>query len=184
MSKLEHRLPIYTLLLGIVIGWFLKPSCGETIIKSNTFDTIYITIDKEVEKVVIPEPKIITKTEVKEIYKIDTLVLVNDLYNAYVDSVSLDSMIKLGYNILVDGKILDMKFGYSGKHKVITNTIIKEKVPNEFFILAGLETGGNVNLFNNISPIGGVEYKKNIYLYKYNLIQNTHNVALIRKFSL
>tara|TARA_R110000751_G_scaffold307732_2_gene430843 strand:- start:285 stop:884 length:600 start_codon:yes stop_codon:yes gene_type:complete len=58
----------------------------------------------------------------------------------------------------------------------IKEKIVKEQVPNKVFI--GVEAGGNLNMFS-IGPKISLKTKKDIlYGYRYDMLQNTHNIGV------
>lgn len=160
----------------------VKINCGE--FKTITFDTIK-TRHVDTIKFIDTIPKYV-KVEI-HVPVYDTL----DHTNKYISEFE-DSLIKGSIISKVDGVLVNQDFTYTPKfpqYIKITDTIqitksIVEQIPNKVKLFVGVEAGGNQNTFN-LSPTIMLEDKKErIYSYKYNLINQTHNVGFAIKLKL
>lgn len=113
----------------------------------------------------------------------DSISDINTYSNPYEDSLLVGEITSK-----VDGVLVDQKFTYIPKFpKVIikTDSIVKEKVITNTIELVekkrkmflGLEAGGNINTFQVSPTISFKDKKDNIFSYRYDLMNETHNIG-------
>jgi len=130
----------------------------------------------------------IYKPVTKFVYLVDSSNRKNcDSTRVYTSSLK-DSIINISVIDSVNGKLLGAKISYVAKVPkdcvIVTKIITKYEqisVPYKYQLLSGIEVGGNLTSFNNISPTLLFQYNNKIYSYKYNILLNTHNIGICIK---
>lgn len=180
----------YIIIAGLLLYILFLQQCGGggcNKPKDNTLDTI-TTIEIEYDTI-WPPPKIIeVPVEVRVpvfTERIDTVVAdsICQFVRTYSDSLP-DSNLVIYYSDTVQGLLLGKDLSYRLKipttiKETITVTrevpkLVKSPVSGLYL---GLEAGGNLSLFNNISGALTLATKKGYsYSYRYNILQKTHNL--------
>lgn len=151
-------------------------------------DTIVIHTEK-IDTIYAVEYKDRWNTKIK--YSKDTVKLqAKDTINLSYSRIYKDSLIEKDLAIYtidsVYGKLKSQKISYLLKLPIITKTIkdsieIIKTIPqkhNLFNLWGGLAIGGSTTSFNSISPYIKLNIGNKDYSYKYNILQNSHEIGI------
>ena len=193
MENLKDKL-LFILALGILVllCFTSLKQCNNPKIHSST-DTITV-IKHSVDTIRVPVSKIVYKDKYKPVYI--TVDKYGDTTNIYKDTTVLKqegAAISIIRQDSVKGVLLGSKTSILGSFpKIIdsvkvTTTITKRDtiaIPPRFSLSGGFEAGGNKSSVSSLSPFILVNIKNKSYIYKYNILDNTHDVGIaIKLFS-
>jgi hypothetical protein len=186
MEKFKNSLII--VLTAIVCLLLLLRGCEKPEIK--TIKEVSFKSDTIFSKDTLVKFKSIIRPKYDTIYKLDTIVedVSSDTLfyvRKYKDSLSNDD-ITIYSKVKVIGILDGMDLSYKLKPKPIlitnTNTVTNEVVKNpKLSIYGGLELGGNRTSFN-ACPYLTVNVNKSSIHYRYDLLNQTHNIGVGYKF--
>lgn len=109
----------------------------------------------------------------------DTIKEVNTYTNPFEDSLITGTI-----SSLVEGVLVSQEFKYTPKFPkyiikvdsiIVNNDITNTVVLNKRQLYVGMEIGGNVNSFSVSPKISLVDKKYNLFSYRYDVINKTHN---------
>lgn len=199
---MNKHLPAY-IILALLIFYIALNELGYQVVHKTELptivefsDTTYQAATKALH-VNIPEPKVIVidkhnqwqqeviKTFGKLKVENELLAQINDsLINklhVYSDTLS-DENLDIYYNSLVHGNLLASDIEYTLKVPTVithnkTNTVSVPTDRNQWLVQG--EVGGNKTSFSNLSlGVGHISTKGFYKGYRYNFLQNTHNINL------
>lgn len=111
----------------------------------------------------------------------DTIRNLNTYENIFEDSLLTGTIFST-----VDGVLVNQKFNYTPKFPkyilktdsiIITNDITNTVIINKRRFYVGMEVGGNVNSFSVSPIISFIDKRYNLFSYRYDAINKTHNLG-------
>lgn len=158
-----------------------KDPNGETVVKtvvvSDTTKVTYIDTIQFFDS--IPVPFEVPVEVVIPYY--DTIRDLNVYENPFEDSLLVGTVTSH-----VDGVLVEQHFKYTPKFPkyilktdsiIITNDITNTVIKNNRRLYVGMELGGGVNSFSVSPMISFSDKRYNLFSYRYDVINNTHNIG-------
>jgi hypothetical protein len=184
MEKFKNYL--VGVLMVVITILLLKSGCSKPEKEIVEVEKLSIRIDTIKEKEVLVKFKPILKPIHDTLYILDTFTQKVDLnslvFNREYNDSLVDSNITLYSKVKVIGILDGMDLSYKLKPITIVKTISKIEVKNvvkppNFSVFAGVELGGNATAFN-VSPYINVNSKEYNYMYRFDLVNKTHNLGV------